>query len=187
MQEPNIFLIFLSIFNELKIEYAVTGSVASIVYGEPRLTHDIDLVVLLEEEMLAQLKTAFPENHFYLPPEEVILTELKRTSRGHFNILHFESGFKADIYLTGDNLFQKWALKNKKTYFLDNKQIFIAPPEYVIIKKLEFYKEGGSDKHIRDIKSIFKFSKELINNEFLEDYLRNLGLIDLYDQIFKTK
>lgn len=186
MLEPNIFLIYLKKFNELNIEYAVTGSVASIVYGEPRLTHDIDLVILLEEEKINELSQSFPDTHFYFPPEEVILAEIKRSSRGHFNILHFESGFKADIYLTGSDLFQKWALKNKRTYALDGNQVFIAPAEYVIIKKLEFYKEGGSDKHIRDIKNIFKYSKDLINTEFLEDYLKNLGLLEIYERNFKN-
>ena len=45
MQELNLFKIFTSKLNEPKLGYFVTGSVASIVYGEPRLTHDIDIVL----------------------------------------------------------------------------------------------------------------------------------------------
>ena len=45
MPEPNLFRIFISRFNTLSIPYMITGAVASIVYGEPRLTNDIDLVV----------------------------------------------------------------------------------------------------------------------------------------------
>ena len=48
MQEHNLFLIFLSRFRQSNIKYIVTGSVASIIYGEPRLTHDIDLVIELK-------------------------------------------------------------------------------------------------------------------------------------------
>lgn len=47
MQEPDLFKIFVDPLDELAIPYIVTGAVASIIYGEPRLTHDIDLVLEL--------------------------------------------------------------------------------------------------------------------------------------------
>ena len=34
--------------NTLGVAYMVSGSVAVIIYGEPRLTHDVDLIVVLE-------------------------------------------------------------------------------------------------------------------------------------------
>jgi len=45
MPEPNLFQIFAGRLNGLGIRYMVTGAVASIVYGETRLTHDIDVVM----------------------------------------------------------------------------------------------------------------------------------------------
>ena len=45
MHAPNLFHIFINPLNHLDIRYVVTGAVAAIIYGEPRLTHDIDLVV----------------------------------------------------------------------------------------------------------------------------------------------
>jgi hypothetical protein len=45
--EANLFLLFTSRFDELKIPYMVTGSVATILYGAIRLTHDVDIVPLL--------------------------------------------------------------------------------------------------------------------------------------------
>lgn len=44
MQEHDLFNIFIEPLDELDIPYIVTGAVASIIYGEPRLTHDVDLV-----------------------------------------------------------------------------------------------------------------------------------------------
>ena len=51
MQDPNTFFIFTSRLNNLNIRYMITGSVASIVYGEPRMTHDIDLVMESEKHL----------------------------------------------------------------------------------------------------------------------------------------
>ena len=45
MPDHSIFFIFTSRLNKLNIRYMITGSVAGIVYGEPRMTHDIDLVL----------------------------------------------------------------------------------------------------------------------------------------------
>ena len=48
MPEHNLFRIFVSRLNKLSIPYMITGAVASIIYGEPRLTNDIDLVINME-------------------------------------------------------------------------------------------------------------------------------------------
>lgn len=53
-------------FNRLGIPYLVTGSVASMAYGEPRLTNDIDVVAGIREEHIAGLLAAFPAKAFYL-------------------------------------------------------------------------------------------------------------------------
>jgi hypothetical protein len=50
MPEANLFRIFVSRLNKLSIPYMITGAVASIIYGEPRLTNDIDLVINLNPD-----------------------------------------------------------------------------------------------------------------------------------------
>ena len=93
MQDINLFLIFSDILNYKDIEYFVTGAVATIVYGESRLTHDIDLVIHLSKNQVYKFIKAFPQKIFYCPPEEVIVTEMNRPTRAHFNIIHHETGF----------------------------------------------------------------------------------------------
>jgi len=54
MQKPELFLVFLRPLNDIGIEYMVTGSTAAMIYGEPRLTHNIDLVVdLLPHQIIS--------------------------------------------------------------------------------------------------------------------------------------
>ena len=59
MPEPNLFSIFISRLNTLGIRYMVTGAVASVIYGEPRLTHDIDLVVDMNKETAERMVDLF--------------------------------------------------------------------------------------------------------------------------------
>ena len=75
----------------------VTGAVAATIYGEPRLTHDIDLVIDLRLQDIEGFVDAFPFEEFYCPPPEVIRLEASRSQRGHFNLIHHDTGLKADF------------------------------------------------------------------------------------------
>ena len=100
MQDPDFISLFVAPLESVGINYMITGSVASSVYGEPRNTLDIDLVVLIQPDQIPLLPQLFPENDFYLPPSDVVAIESRREAHGHFNIIHHHTGLKADIYLS---------------------------------------------------------------------------------------
>src|SRR6266480_3015885 len=143
MPEPELFLLFVRPLNRAGIRYVVTGSIAAILYGEPRLTHDVDFVIFLNEQNIHQLSEVFSASDFYLPPVETIATEAAREQRGHFNIIHLDTGFKADFYLTGRDELNAWAFRRKRSVPFQGEPVVLAPPEYVIIRKLEYFREGG--------------------------------------------
>ncbi len=164
--DPSLFALFTKPLNELGIDYMVTGSVAGIVYGEPRLTHDVDLVLALARKDVHALHDAFPIDDFYCPPVEVIETERARSSRGHFNLIHHDTGFKADIYLKSDAL-HDWGFAHRVKIPQDESFMWVAPPEYVVIRKLEYFREGGSEKHLRDIAMILILARDSLNTDWL--------------------
>jgi hypothetical protein len=151
MASPDPFLFFTRIFGELRIPYLVSGSVASTFYGEPRMTYDVDIILFLKAEDVPRLESAFPPQQFYCPPGDAIRAELERSHRGHFNLIHHATGFKADIYLSGSDPLHAWALERVRKVDFDGEVLALAPPEYVILRKLQFYREGRSTKHLRDI------------------------------------
>ena len=175
MPEPNLFMIFISRLNKLAVRYMVTGAVAIVIYGEPRLTHDIDVVVDLNPEDAEKLVQAFPSEEFYCPPIEVIKLEIHRPLRGHFNLIHYETGFKADIYALGQDELHHWAITKRKSFEMEGEPIWLAPPEYVILRKLEYYREGGSEKHLTDIANMLEISSEDINFEELQNKIKDYG------------
>ena len=172
--------IFAPRFNALDVPWAATGSIAAILYGEIRLTSDIDIIVLLDSAALAALPRLFPEEEFYCPPRDVIEIERNRQRRGHFNLIHLETGWKADVYLSSDDPLQAWALRHRRAVENEGVQIWLAPPEYVIIKKLEFFREGGSEKHLRDIRGIL--SGVQVDLSFLKKEIVQRGLEDVWDK-----
>lgn len=183
MQEVNVFLVFTEPLDALGIPYMVTGSVASIFYGEPRLTHDIDLVLELHRHQVKAFSDAFPLDRFYCPPEEVVLAELARQARGHFNLIHHESGFKGDMYLIGNDPLHKWAMDNRRRIEFGTSSLWLAPPEYVILRKLEYFDEGGSEKHTRDIESMLELVLPDLDISFIESHVRERGLELVWQRI----
>jgi hypothetical protein len=172
--------------NSLGVTYMVSGSVAVIIYGEPRLTHDVDLIVVLDQEHIARLPEVFPPTEFYCPPPEVIAVEAAREQRGHFNI-HHETGFKADVYLSGRDPLHAWGLARARQLEVEGQALVVAPPEYVIVRKLEFYREGGSEKHLRDIRSMLNTSPEAIQSAELEQQIAARGLQEAWRQVQERK
>lgn len=176
MPEANLFQLFCRRLNALGAPYMVSGSVAVIAYGEPRLTHDVDVVLDLDRARIEGVIALFPPEEFYCPPAEVLGVEIARARRGHFNLIHHASGFKADVYLAGTDPLHVWALARCRALELEGESLFIAPPEYVILRKLEYFSEGGSEKHLRDIRSMLEISGAEIDREALLRQISTRGL-----------
>jgi len=156
------------------LTYCITGSVASGVYGEVRTTRDIDFVLLLRIEDIKALRAAFPEDDFYLPPVEVLIAEARRSHRGMFNIINNAEITKADIFIAARDPLHHWALQHRVREDLDGEPAWLAPVEYVIVRKLEAYREGGQEKHPRDI--TFMLASREVNRDFIESQVERLGL-----------
>lgn len=172
MPAPSPFAAFLDPLERLDLPYCVTGSVAASIYGEPRLTADIDVVLLLGPQDILALRGAFPEADYYSPPDETLRASMG--SGGMFNLIHHASQFKADIYIAAGDSLHAWALEHRRRIDVAGTGAWIAPPEYVILRKLQFFKEGGSDKHQRDIR--FMLAETPIDRAFVEAEVVRLGL-----------
>jgi hypothetical protein len=176
MPEAELSLLFLRPLNQAGIRYIVSGGIAAIFYGEPRMTSDVDLVVFLRPVDLQRLSEIFPPAEFYVPPVEVMAEEVRRVEKGQFNLLHVSSGFRADCYTTGRDELNAWGFRNARRIEFQGEMVTMAPPEYVIIRKLEFYREGGSDKHVRDIRAMLAISGDQFDRAELDEWIHRRGL-----------
>lgn len=106
----------------------------------------------------------------------MIAAEIARPEKGQFNVIHNSTGFKADFYTAGRDDFNAWAFRNSRRLQYRGEVILVAPPECVIVRKLEFYREGGSDKHLRDIRSMLAVSGDQMDRAALNDWIARRGL-----------
>ena len=85
------------------IQYMITGSVVSSLQGEPRSTHDIDMVVAIPSSKVHNLVKAFPPSDFYLDKDS-ILDAINR--RSMFNLIDLKAGDKVDFWILTDKPFE---------------------------------------------------------------------------------
>ena len=129
----------------LRIPYLVTGSVASMAYGEPRLTNHIDIVAGLDATHVQAFARSFPQDEFHVS-EDAVGEAVAR--RGQFNIIHPDSGLKVDVMIRKDTPFDRSRFSRARTIRpAETYEAQFASPEDVILKKMEYYREGGSARH----------------------------------------
>ena len=168
-------------FDGPQIPYLVTGSIASMAYGEPRLTNDINIVAGILEANIPGLLSAFPKEEFYLS-EEAVRDAVRR--RDQFNIIHPASGLKVDVMIRKDTAFDRSRFSRAQTIRpVGTYPAIFASPEDVIIKKMEYYREGGSEKHLRDIASMLRIGAADIDKAYVDEWAARLGLIPIWDAI----
>jgi hypothetical protein len=172
MESIDLFLLFTRPLDQAEIPYMATGSVAAMLYGIPRFTHDLDLILDLRNIPVEDFERLYPARDFYCPPAEVIYLETRRSHRGHFNLIHHDSGLKADIYLFGKDELHQWGLERRRRIDLEDGQgLWLSPPEYVILRKLQYYREGHSQKHLQDIRGMFEVSPDLMDLDILKKFV----------------
>ena len=176
MTDASLISLFVRPLNQLRIPYMVTGGVASVVYGEPRLTRDIDLVVELRPRDARRFAAAWSAADFYVPPVEVLEEESARPAHGHFNLIHHQTALRADIYLPGNDALTAWAFAHRAMRRIDDDEVFLAPIEAVILSKLRYYQMGKSDRHLRDIHQMLTISGDLVDRPELERWAARLGV-----------
>jgi hypothetical protein len=175
--EPDLISLFVAPLEEAGLDsYMISGSVAAIEYGEPRATLDVDIALVISLSQIARLQDLFPSPAYYTPPHEVLELEIQRPARGHFNVIHIASGLKSDFYPARNHPLFPWALAHRHRVEISGIAVWLAPPEYVILWKLEFFREGGEEKHLRDIRGMLAVSHDRIDRSLIEQTVNMLGL-----------
>lgn len=175
-----IFSEVLTILEHLDIPYMIGGSVAAIAYGEPRLTLDMDVVIDLTPKQAHLLAKSFgPE--YYVSLESIIDAI---TNQGHFNIIQSECGIKIDFYILKQDEYNRGQFQRRKRESFDkNRQAIFSSPEDIILKKLEWYKMGKSQKHLTDIAGIIKVSRDKINFDYIDKWASQIGVADIWQRL----
>lgn len=167
----------------LGIPYAIGGSIASSVYGTVRFTRDAD-IAMLSFTSAADRFYEMLKDEFYIN-EEVMQQALGCC--GTFNIIHFRTAFKIDIFLLGPSDFEQQLLVHSKMVRLGEtpeSDLCFVSPEDVILLKLRRLAESDAfeDDQWGDILGVLAIQGQSLDMPRLTEYARALHVEDLLER-----
>ncbi len=165
----------------LRVEYVVGGSLASSIYGEPRATNDVDVVVNLRLEHVPGLVTALGED-FYIDEEMAREAVLRRST---FNLIFQPSVFKLDIFVARLDSWTREELSRGRVIELEvsgeRVALRFASPEDALLHKLVWFRMGGegSERQWRDVLGVLRVQAGALDETYLVQWAEPLGVADL--------
>jgi len=181
MDQTDFVRFVLDALDRLQIEYAIVGSFASIAYGEPRYTQDIDILVRLDLSRASALCQQFPVPDWYVS-EPTVRDAVQR--RRQFNVIHTLSGNKVDFIVARDDDWGRLQFERRvKVGVLADRMGYTVHPEDVILGKLQFYRDGRSEKHLRDIAGMLLTSADRIDRARVAEWAATLNVLDEWLEI----
>lgn len=169
------------ILEGLGLGYAVGGSVASSVFGEPRASADADVIVDLREADVSAL-VARLETSFYVS-EDAARDAVRRHSS--FNAIHLDSSYKVDLFVASADVLDREQLARRILIELSRgAPAYVTAPENVVLRKLDWYRRGGgvSDQQWRDVLGVLKIQAQTIDVEYMSATAAQVGLSELLER-----
>jgi hypothetical protein len=162
----------------------ISGSFASSIQGEPRLTHDIDFVIQVHRKDIPAILREFKKPDYYVS-ETAIYEAFENKSS--FNVIDVVEGDKIDFWLLMDDAYDKMRFSRRKEMVIWGEKIFVSAPEDTILKKLHWSKLcGGSQKQEFDARKVFEHNQDVLDREYLHTWSAYLGVEDQLKSIETT-
>ena len=183
MEQIEIAVKVVEVLESLGISYMFAGSYGSGAWGEPRFTRDMDIVVDLSGADVGRLVAAFPPSDYYVSREAAMDAV---AHGGQFNLIHGASGNKVDLIIAGRDEWGRTQLARRRRIQLPSGLTsYVAAPDDIIISKMAYYREGGSEKHLRDIAGIMKVSGDAVDRAYVSRWAGQLGLSEIWQAILR--
>jgi hypothetical protein len=166
------------------IPYAVTGSIASNSWGVPRMTHDLDVLVVVTGSQVSQTINAFSDRYYI---SEQAVREAIRDGR-MFNVLDQESMYKADFWVSSGDAFNASVLQRRKRVAIaPGVEAFVASPEDVLLHKLVWHTITPSERQLGDAAGIAAVQAGNLDLVYLKEWAVKQGTSELLENALQGK
>lgn len=163
------------------IDHMFTGSVASSLQGEPRSTHDLDVVIAVQETDIRSLVEAFPPPAYFLDPKSI---REAMTHKSMFNLMDVAEGDKVDFWILTDHPFDQSRFARKYSEQVMGIRLRVSSPEDTILAKLHWaLKSGGSEKQFTDALRVFEVQYGSLDLDYLNRWVIAMGLEEMWHRL----
>jgi hypothetical protein len=143
------------------IDSIVIGGLAVAIWGEPRLTRDVDLKVLLQRDRAEQLVKALPQGFRCLADDPE--ATLRRVG---FLFAQDAAGIRID-FLLADTAFDVEALSRKRQVEMMADRIAVCTPEDLIVYKMISTRPRDHD----DVRGVIRRQQDRLDDDYITSWL----------------
>ena len=163
------------------VDYMITGSVASSLQGEPRSTHDIDIVIAIQEPAVQKLLHSFPPPDYYLDEDDL---RSAWQSKSMFNLVDVKGGDKVDFWLLTDEPFDRSRFARKYAEDFMGIKMKVSRSEDTILMKLRWSRlSGGSQKQYIDALRIYEVQSKSLDFSYIDGWAKPLGVESEWERL----
>lgn len=181
MSQSELLKFVKELLESLGIEYMLTGSLVSSALGEPRLTHDIDIIVAIDEAGVTTLLAGFDRDEYYFS-EEAARSAIRQSRM--FNVLRTSTGQKIDFYVLPDDEFEQARFARRRPIDVEGVEVQSATAEDVILGKLRWARlSGHSDRQFQDALRVYEMNASALDKEYMRKWVERLELQDAWVEL----
>jgi hypothetical protein len=165
-----------ALLDRLTVPYMVVGSVAAMAHGADRSTTDVDLVVTIDPVSTERLIQSLDRDRWYLPDDAA---RAAAAGGGSFNLIDLRSTYKFDVMVRRDREFSRVEFGRRRPVDVGAQELWVASAEDTVLAKLEWGRDGGSDRQIEDAAAVLAVSGPSMDAGYLDRWAAELGVTDL--------
>ncbi|MEO8469485.1 MAG: hypothetical protein ABI573_07440 [Chloroflexota bacterium] len=162
-------------FQRAGVAFMVTGSLASSYYGEPRATRGIDT----DPGGLERLVIALQQAGLYMDRDAAIAAHVQKSQ---FNAIA-DGAAKVDFIVRRDRPFSVEEFARRQSADLLGTPGFIVSVEDLIVAKLEWASESGSEVQLRDVRSMLAVGGSTLDRTYISRWIARLGLGEMWERV----
>lgn len=181
MSQQELLNVVIEALEGVAIPYMLTGSLVSSLQGEPRATHDIDVIVSLRADDIGRVAQYFLPPRYYLDRMDA---EDAVRHRSMFNLIDSVDGGKVDFWMLGDDEFDRSRFGRRIREQVLGTATWVSSPEDTILAKLRWaVMSGGSEKQFGDALRVYEVQHPGLDLAYLDLWQQKLGVSELWRRL----
>lgn len=181
MSQTDLLIEAVKALDRAGVGHVLTGSIVSSLQGEPRATHDIDLVIEVDVRAVDKLSDAFGAPRYFF---DGIAAREALAHLGMFNLLDTSTGDKVDFWSLTESDFDRSRFARRVVTKAFGRDVYVTSPEDTILQKLKWSADsGGSERQMGDAQSVYAVQSGRLDEAYLDEWAGRLDVADLLARI----
>lgn len=163
----------IKLLNKAKFPYMITGAYAVSYYGEPRATHDLDIVMEISRTDVDKICRIFGAGGYEFDRNMI---ENAATYHSHFTVIHSDSNLRIDFWMVRNKNEDRARFARRRKIKLFDLPTAMISPEDIILVKLKWFAESKNIKHFNDAAGIIRVQQGKLDFPYIAEWLETLGI-----------